>query len=191
MQPQSTQLPLSLETEEWRPVLEYEGRYEVSDLGRVRTLIPKGRKRTLSAEGVLSPGPATKGYLFVHLRTESGGKPRNHFVHRLVSEAFRGPLAPGQQVNHVKGIKADNRLAKLEATTSGENNVHALRMGLRKPGAPKGIASPNSKLTDDEVREIRGMEGRASQTVLARRFGVSQPVISAVLRREAWRHVSP
>ena len=105
---------------EWKTVRGYEGRYEVSDTGEVRSLI--GNMKTL--KGAIS----TKGYRQVALRKE--GKTKFKQVHRLVAEAFLGE--PNSTVNHINGDKTDNRAKNLEWASHRENIHHALANGLNR-----------------------------------------------------------
>jgi hypothetical protein len=100
--------------ESWKDVLGYEGRYQVSDLGRVRGQI-----------GVLRPNLNTSGYHIVHLY--SGGRHTRQvaLVHRLVAQAFLPNPEGRQYVNHLDGDKIGNRLANLEWCTNSENVIHA------------------------------------------------------------------
>lgn len=117
-------------SEVWRPVKGYEGKYEVSSEGRVRSLdrgkVP-GRMLSLRNEG--------HGYKQVALYDE--GKRVDKRVHVLVAEAFIGPGPTGCEVNHRNGNKADNSMGNLEWTTHDENMDHAFVTGLhphqRKP----------------------------------------------------------
>ena len=102
-------------TEVWKPVLGYEDRYEASNYGRVRSLgNDKSRK-----EKILKPGKSGKGYLQFSLYRD--GKPKRYKVHRLVWEAFNGPIPAGMQVNHINEDKNDNRFENLNLMTCKEN----------------------------------------------------------------------
>jgi len=182
MHPQlTTQVPFPLETEEWRPVIGWESWYEVSNVGTVRRIKAGGHGTHPGL--ILKPSLDGRGYPQVTLCRDGRRSPLN--IHRLVAGAFLGPCPANHEVNHENGIKTDNRPANLEWVTPLQNKRHAALMGL----VPSGERHANSKLTDDDIGEIRKIGRRASQIELARRFGVSQSVISAVLRREAWRPV--
>lgn len=122
-------------TEEWRAVPNYEGLYEVSDQGRVRSL----ERSVLTSHGVvrryrgrlLRPTTLT-GYHLVGLSKE--GQQEHIFVHRLVAFAFCDkPLHYQIQINHKNGIKSDNRPINLEWASRSENMQHAVKAGLHVP----------------------------------------------------------
>lgn len=111
--------------EQWRPVRGYQGFYEVSDLGRVRSVDrvvgqrPNGPR--LVRGRVLSPATDSGGYQGVALCKY--GTQRTERVHRLVIEAFAG-AAPGMVTDHINGDRTDNRLANLRAATSSQNGMN-------------------------------------------------------------------
>lgn len=113
--------------EEWRRVSGYE-RYEVSSMGRIRA------NTRCSHDRILSPATLSNGYVVVCIGAQPGAPRQNHHVHRLVAEAFLGPVPIGRQVNHKNGIKADNRVANLEYVTASENVRHAVQAGLIATG---------------------------------------------------------
>jgi hypothetical protein len=177
--------------ETWRPVVGFEGRYEVSDLGRVRSLdrtraIPtrlrSGETRTLIRHlkgRVLRPGRASHGYYTVNLDQEA------RCLHELVLLAFRGPKAPGQLARHLDGDKANNRLGNLVWGSPLENVQDTARHGRKTFGERFSSA----KLTDAHIPFIRASRGKISQRELAEMFNVSPAAIQAVHDRRTWTHV--
>jgi len=123
--------------ESWREVVGHEGRYDVSDQGRVRSHTRPSRPNYLMA---ISAHHLT-GYLFVKLYSEAGQKP-NVFVHQLVAEAFIGPRPAGEQVRHLDGNKLNNASTNLAYGSRSQNELDKLRHGTnpnaRKTHCPKG-----------------------------------------------------
>lgn len=111
------------ENEIWRPVVGYEGLYEVSNTGRVRSLYDGRWQRCRIKE--LKPGAHEDGYLLVSLYKDSERK--IHTVHSLVMAAFVGPRPEGLQINHIDEDKTNNRVENLEYCTCRENNNHGTR----------------------------------------------------------------
>lgn len=109
----------STEPEAWKPVVGYEGLYEVSDLGRIRSLDRLNSRGRRSAGKVLSPGKRASGHLGVVLRR--GGSPKAYLAHRLVLAAFIGPCPEGMEGCHNNGIPSDNRVANLRWDTRISN----------------------------------------------------------------------
>ena len=95
------------ENEIWKPVLGFEGRYEVSNFGNVKSLI---------TNKLLKP-TSTRGYLFVNL----GKDHKLKYVHRAVWEAFNGPIPEEMEINHIDENKLNNSLSNLSLVTPREN----------------------------------------------------------------------
>lgn len=134
--------------EKWLPISGFEGFYEVSSLGNVRSLdrtVPRVDGSMCPIKGqILKLYLAPNGYEVVHLSREN--KRTAFSVHRLVTLAFLGEC-DGADVNHRDGNKLNNRLDNLEWCTRSENMRHAYRTGLIKcerpvVGTPKHGGSP-------------------------------------------------
>ena len=98
----------------WKDIPGWEGLYQASDLGRIKSL---GNDKTRK-EKVLKPG-ISDGYYYVGLH--KCGKQSSKRVSRLVYETFKGPIPEGMQVNHINEVKSDNRLCNLNLMTPKEN----------------------------------------------------------------------
>jgi len=162
-----------LESKTWRDVEGFDGIYQVSSTGEVRSRFKRGARKNLLGDGAfctLKPSHTRNGYSIVHLY--NGTSRRTLQIHTLVADAFI-PKADGRPiVNHINGDKADNRVENLERVTARENSIHAYRMGLTpKPPIKR-------KLNDQEVLEIFRQTGPMSENAsLAERFGVDKSVI--------------
>ena len=109
----------------WRDIEGYEGLYQVSDQGRVKSLKRKDSLGRTIEERILKPVVVGRGYLQVDLYT--GGKMKRFYVHRLVCEVFHENPENKPEVNHINEIKTDNRACNLEWCTRIENCNHGTR----------------------------------------------------------------
>jgi hypothetical protein len=157
----------------WKDVPGYEGQYQVSDHGRVRSLdrvilcagAVKGIYPSHKKGRLLRPGPINSGHLSVVL-----GRGGTKLVHQLVLRAFVGPPPDKHEGCHNNGNPADNRLENLRWGTRRENIKDKTSHGL-------------SKLKPEDVRAIKEAlqsNRRGIQAQLARRFGVSESTISDI-----------
>lgn len=127
-------------SEVWKPIKGYEGFYEVSDHGRVRSLDRK--KAQMSSHGtmmekrypgmILSPNDNGNGYKMVCLRDSACGKKKNHYIHRLVAEAFIPNPNGLPVINHLDYDKGNNAASNLEWVTQIDN-VHYSVGNMQKP----------------------------------------------------------
>lgn len=120
----------------WKDIIGYEGLYQVSNLGRIKSL----KRKTISRNGntkylksekerILKTVNDNNGYVIVYLC--NNGKNKMIRVHRLVAKTFIPNPEMKPVVNHINGIKNDNRLENLEWTTYQENIIHAYKTGLK------------------------------------------------------------
>ena len=181
-------------SEVWRDIEGYEGLYQVSNQGRVksleRTYIDKiGRERYVK-ERILKPGMSRCGYLLVVLC--AGGKPKTLNVHRLVCGAFHENPENKPEVNHINEDKTDNRACNLEWSTAKENCNH----GTRNERMAKGVAKALSKPVGQYTRDGELVKIWPSAIEVQRQAGFSQGNVSKVAngkRKQAygfiWKYV--
>lgn len=125
------------------------------------------------------------GYRKISLKGDDGVR-RGVNVHRLVVLAHLGPIPKGMWVNHLNGVRTDNRLSNLEVVTPSDNHIHARDVLKRK--YIRGSEMGRSKLTEEGVEAVRLLSGMGwSQRKLASAFGVSQPCVSNILNELSWK----
>lgn len=167
--------------ENWLEVVGYEGVYDISDLGNVRSIARNG-----TIGGILRLENTRSGYLRVML--SAGNKTKRFNVHVLVAGAFLGSKPRGMQVNHKNGVKSDNRLENLEYLSSSDNHKHAYERLRRQRNF--GSTYPMHKLSDKDIVTIRSERDQGtSLNALAARFSVSISTISMIGGRKIWRHI--
>lgn len=169
----------------WKQIKGFEN-YLISDKGEVKSaerIIHDAAGHTyVHPEKVLKPNKTPNGYQVVYLR--ANGKTYAKYIHRLVAESFM-PTNDDLVVNHVDGDKSNNNLNNLEWVTYHDNNQHAYDIGLRKKGEQHYL----SKLTENDVREIRSITEKVSYQEIADRYHVSKATIRDVMLYRTWRTI--
>jgi hypothetical protein len=174
--------------ETWKSIRGYDGWYEVSNQGRVRSWKTGGPHTARSdSPRILKLKVDKDGYPSIVIKHQ--GKNRSHRVSRLVLETFIGP-SPDRQACHNNGDKTDNRLSNLRWDTPSGNTSDKLIHGTQ----PLGTGAYNAKLTEEAVRWARSVyrpwHPEYGSIALARRFDVSQSVMHAAISGVTWKHVT-
>jgi hypothetical protein len=173
--------------EQWVPLPDYEAKYLVSNFGAVKRA--DGNPKAVRT--------SKNGYTRVELCLD--GIEKTILVHRAVAMAFVPGFQAGLHVNHINGVKSDNRASNLEWVTPKENTKHALLTGLAPTGKRNGAythrhlrqgeANGRAKLTASDLNTIREMRSNsATLRVIAARFGVCVQTISNVINNNTWSH---
>ena len=176
--------------EQWLPVAGYEGAYEVSNLGRLkscaRTRKTKGNGTARLKEKIRTPGIKREGYAFFCLYKDS--KYKASYLHRLVASAFiENPLSH-PQVNHIDGDKLNNRAENLEWVTASENCQHAIDSVLYVQA--KGESAGSAVLTESDVLKIREMAlSGIMHKDIAELFPVGRKAVTKIVNRQRWAHI--
>lgn len=179
-------------SEEWRDVVGYEGFYQVSNLGRVKSLsrtvirISKYGKEVQQQvhEKILTINRANKIRRMVLLWRNN--KCKNFLIYRLVLEAFYGPCPKGYQACHNDGDRTNDVLTNLRWDTPTNNCKDRKRHGTESHGE----IHYNSKLTNDKVKLIRQLyRAGHQQKMIAKWFNVDNSNIGHIVNRRSWKHL--
>lgn len=169
----------NFEMEVWTTIKGFE-KYKVSNFQRVKSI----EKNGFHNEKLMKPTIDKDGYYTFILLNENR-KPKRISLHRIVALTFIINIENKPQVNHINGIKTDNRVENLEWSTAKENVNHAWDNNLSKPRLGKN--HHNSKLTEKDVLEIR--KSNFSTKELSILYKVDYETIRNVITRRKWKHI--
>jgi len=172
--------------EEWRPAPDFD-RYLVSDQGHCARVLTRGNRQQ---RRLLAGRIEGNGYVTFHLYG-ADGKQRHPLAHRIVWQAFNGPIQKGIEVNHKNGIKFDNRLVNLELATRSENMLHGFReLGFSR-NRIKGTHHPKAKLWEEDVLKILELRRAGVRRYLvAEKFNVSPVAVRLIEKGQNWGHLT-
>ena len=166
--------------EVWKDIAGYEGAYQISNLGRVKSLPRQGTRST--KEKIRAISLTHDGYERIRLIFK--GKDETKRVHRLVAEAFIPNPEKKETVNHIDGNKLNNSVSNLEWTDRHEQMHHAYKNNLKKPMG--GSSNGNAKLTQEQVEAIRKeyipYSKEHGTVALGKKYGVNNSTIGNVVR---------
>lgn len=162
-----------MDKEKWKDIKGFEGKYQISSFGRVRTLNWKSSGKIKIMRPYLS-----RGYLAMTFRLGGAGSKQVHpLVHRLVAGAFIDNPDNKPYVNHIDGDRQNNNISNLEWVTRAENERHKIYI----LGHPSGSMFHPQKVLCVETGKIF-----ISQSEAERETGVNQGLISAVVHKKKW-----
>lgn len=174
--------------EEWRNIEGFNGFYQVSNTGKIRSRGSKNGSRD-GKWHIRSLSLNHDGYQKVRL--SQGGRDVTQRVHTLVAKAFIPNPNGYDTVNHINGDKTDNRVENLEWADRKQQMYHAYQHRLKKP--MQGTLNANAKLTDDDIRYIRQNYKRMSRefgtVALGKKFGVSNRVIGLIVAGKSYKKI--
>lgn len=161
-----------------KDIVGYEGHYAVE--GHKIFSLKSGEAIELKPQTLIS------GYQQIGLRKD--GKRKFYYVHRLIAEAYLPNPENKPEINHINGIKSDNRPENLQWATKSENLKHAYENGLRIP--VRGDNHSATKIKDSQVIEIFSLREKGLKTVeIAKIMGCSQSYISQILNKKVKRYI--
>lgn len=166
----------------WKDIPSTNGKYQANDYGHIRNS---------KTERILVPQKGVNNYLVVTIYPGKHSRP----IHQLVAEAFHGIRPDGLIVNHKDGDKQNNCSDNLEYITSSENNIHALRNGLRKVAdmekvIKRGVEHYRSTLNEDQVLQIRQLRHEGlSAGKIASKLGLPIGPVGGVAYGKTYKNV--
>lgn len=174
--------------ENWRQIPGFEA-YEVSDLGRVKSLL---KSKMTPANHILKTRIVGAGYLGVSLY--HNGNKWDRYVHRLVASAFLGDQPIGCQVNHRDGNKAHNTPENLEWCTAKQNIAHAWDAKLLpQPPIMLGSKHPRSSISENDACNILSLYERDGWKIakIAEFMEIPRHTVENVVYKKCWKHIKP
>lgn len=174
--------------EKWRWVVGYEGLYEISSCGGLRSVMRKDSLGRVRKSVVKATSVNPNGYVQSILYRENKGK--NVYIHRLIAVAFLENTSNYPEINHRDGVKINNVMSNLEWCTPSYNKRHAISLGLRGPINHKGEAHPQCKLSEKEVRGIwkRYLDGD-NTVAIANEYKITEAMVRAIGVCRVWPHL--
>jgi hypothetical protein len=178
-----------METEIWKDIENFEGRYQISNLGRVksleRTVVRPNNTDKRQKEKLLSICVGTTGYKYVKLYADAKGITLK--IHRGVASAFIENPLNKPFINHKDGNKLNNDLTNLEWVTHTENMRHAFDNGLIRIAVGE---ERKSKVKESQVIQMR-REYERGKTIkhLADKYSIGERNVHHIVKRQTWKHL--
>lgn len=175
--------------EVWKDIPRFEGCYQVSNYGRIKSLARFDYSTRFLKERIKRPCYDKDGYLIISLGcAKKNIKPKTYKIHQLVAKAFIPNPNDLPEINHIDEDKTNNRADNLEWCTTKYNLTYGHRLDCAR-----GERNSKHKLTEKQVLEIRRIYKKGDleygQNALAKKYGVSHPSIASIVKNETWKHL--
>jgi len=179
-----------MKLEIWKDVPNFEGTYQVSNLGRVKSLFRKVKVKNFTRtiyEFIMNANLGKRGYY--EIRTCKNSVTKHMYVHRMVALAFIPNPNNELYINHKDGVKTNNNVNNLEWVDHRTNMIHAHKTGLVK--MKKGEDHGKSILKNADIPKIRELynTGKLKQTEIAEMYNCSSGAISGIISGRCWSHI--
>lgn len=160
----------------WKQVTGYEARYQISSLGRIKSLL---------THRLLQPSTNKNGYKMIPLHLN--GKSHTHYLHHLVATAFIGERPVGLHICHNDGNKSNNVASNLRYDTRSANEIDKARHGTSNRGEGHGMSK--AKAADIPLIRQRILVGGERAEDVSRDFGLSARAVTHIANRTRWSHI--
>ena len=184
---------------EFKDIPNYEGRYAVTQHGRVwsyRKETPVGKNGGVRVDGdrwlKLHEAKAQSGKIYHRVvLIDSNGKRKQWLVHRLVSICFIPNPDNLPFINHKSGVTTDNRVENLEWCTPQQNAAHAYMNGWVTPPNQSGTNNSNASITVEDVRQIRALAAVGmGDTAISRKLNLTRNIVKGVTKGKNWKEAA-
>ena len=172
----------------WKDIEGYEGLYQVSDKGMVKSLgrlVKTSRGNRMTQEKIIGFGFESNGYKISRLY--KNGVQKAIKTHRLVAIAFIQNPDNKPEVNHKDGVKTNNFKGNLEWMTSSENTRHAVKMGLHT--GKIGQKHHSSKISEKDAIFIKYESNGFTSDELVEKYNITRVQVNAIRSGRAWKHI--
>lgn len=177
-----------MNTEVWRPVPGYDGFYEVSSHGRIRSLdrtVRRQMRQGVIYQRVLGKVLRASGKVYPVVQLCKGGIVATRYVHEIVAAVFLGPRPEGMQVCHDDGCHDNPRADNLRYDTPVGNAADRHRHGTDAVGS----SNPMAILTDERVADLKRALKAKQPAELSRETGIPRTTLSSIKHQRTWAHV--
>ena len=178
------------EIEIWKLIQGYEGLYEVSNIGRVKSFQKNNSNKSKTDFTIINPFIQKKGYFRISLSKNSCRK--KYLIHRLVAQAFIPNPNNLPQVNHKNNDKSNNKIENLEWMTNLDNTKHAWKNGFKNRDCyPRGEKHYLTKLNNEIVKEIKQnyIPYKFGPAKLSEKYKIKKGCIKNIIYGKSWKHV--
>lgn len=174
------------DSEIWKDIPNYEGIYQISNKGRVKSILKNGVGRK-KRDYILSNCLRADGKMeYPSVRLCINGKPKKNYIHRLMASAFIPNPENKPIINHKDGNKSNNSLDNLEWCDYSHNINHAYQNNLRAVGE----SHHKAKFTNKDVLQIRAdFANGINRKEIMNKFNLSQNQYARIVYKRTWKHI--
>lgn len=172
------------EEEYWKPVVGFDGKFEVSNFGRIKAVFVDSHFNKKNYPKILKPCKDARGYF--NFSVTVNGKPKTLYIHREEAKAFLENPKNLKIVRHLNDNKEDNRLINLCWGTHKDNRADSIKNGTSFH--EEGKRAAKAKLTESQVLYV--MKSKKNNSELGRQLGVTESTISKIRTGREWNRIT-